>query len=171
MPLGIVSDDIFEKELEKCIHVDIVRGRNGARAVPEVIREIIAEEAIVSDKSGKEIADEFGVSASSVSAYKNSATSTATYHEPNKQLQERNDKLRSEVISTARSRLFEALSHITAEKLKDAKVRDVASVAKDMSTIIHNTEPSNNSAIAGAQFHFHVPAQKSEKDYDIIDVS
>lgn len=175
MPLGIVSDEIFEQELARsdagAKHIDIVRGRGSVRETPEVIREIIAEEAIASNKTGEEVAQEFGISTASVSAYKNGATSTASYNEPDKRLQRANDEVRGTIVRSARSRLMQALEHITPEKLKEAKLRDVASVAKDMSTIMTNMEPQISNGAVNAQFIFHVPKARQESEYDIIEVT
>lgn len=170
MPLGIVSDEQFEFEI-KAIHKDVVRGRGAVPEVPEVIREIIAEDAILTDKTIAEVASAHGVSTASVSAYKNGATSTASYHEPSERLQKKNDKVRSEIIGTARSRLMEALRCITPEKLAEAKPRDLASVAKDMSAVIHNTEPQVSNTQVSAQFIFHSHQNRKESDFDIIDVT
>lgn len=174
MPLGIVSDEEFANELSRIdgsIHKDITRGRGPIKEVPEVIREIIAEDAILSDKSVAELASEHGVSQSSVTAYKNSATSTKSYNEPDARLQKRNDEVRGNIISSARRNLLSALQHITPEKLAEAKLRDIASVAKDMSAVIQNTEPHVSNHIGNAQFIFHVPTSKKESDYEVIDVS
>jgi predicted transcriptional regulator len=171
MPLGIVSDDIFDAEMKHVQHVDINRGRGPIQAVPDIIREIVAEEAILSDKSQAEVAEQFGVSPSSVSAYKHGATSTATYNEPHEKLNKRNDKIRSEVISTARSRLLQALDKITPEKLEATKARDLAGIAKDMSTVISQHEPQVSNQNIGAQFVFHVPTVRKESEYEIIDVT
>lgn len=171
MPLGIVSDEDWNKEVN-IIHKPMAeKGRgNGNGAVPMEIREIIAEEAIVNGNTTK-IAETFGVSKSSVDAYKNGATSTATYNEPNERLQKRNDKVRTEIISSAKERLLAALQHITPEKLKDAKLRDVSSVAKDMASVISATEPQVSNTNIGAQFIYHIPQQKKESDFDVIDVT
>lgn len=174
MPLGVVSDEEFLAEaarISSVAHVDITRGRGAVKEVPEVIREIIAEDAILSDKTIEEIANKHGVSESSVTAYKHDATSTTTYHEPKEKLQKKNDEIRNNIIGTARARLIQALEHITPEKLAEAKLRDIASVAKDMSAVINNTEPQVSATNVGAQFIFHVPKAKQESDFDIIDVT
>ncbi len=165
--MGVVSDEDFEKE---CKHIDIVRGRGNKKEVPEAIREIIAEEAI-NGTPVKDLSEEFNVSPSSISAYKNGATSTATYHEPNEKLSKKNDIVRDNIVSTARARLMQALTHITPEKMAEAKLRDIASVAKDMSAVINNTEPGGKSPFEGAQFIFHVPQARKQDDYEVIDVT
>ncbi len=168
MPLGIVSDEEFDAE---CAHISIERGRGTVKEVPEAIREIIAEDAITGDGSIAEVAEKFGVSSASVSAYKNGATSTASYNQPDKKLKSANDVVRNSIISTARARLIAALDNITPEKMAEAKLRDVASVAKDMSSIITNMEPQVSHGGVNAQFIFHVPKSKTESDFEIIDVT
>lgn len=176
--LGIVSDEIFEAELNDLRGVDsgvariidMKRGRGSVTQVPDVIREIIAEDAIRSDKTQKEVAEDFGVSASSVSAYKNGATSTASYDKPNEQLAEHNNKIRTDIISTARSRLVSALSHITPDKLAEAKLKDVAAVAKDMSVIIKNMEPEikEKDDRPAPQFIMYAPQFVKEEKFETI---
>jgi hypothetical protein len=168
MALGIVSDEEFEKELSKV--VEIKHGRGNKPEIPQEIRKIIAEESI-NGEAAKDIADKYAVSPSSISAYKHGSTSTASYNEPNQELSKRNDEIRAQIIGTARSRLFEALNQITPEKLKYAKLRDVASVAKDMSAVIRDTSPTITTNNMNAQFVFHVPKARDEKDYDIVEVS
>lgn len=174
MALGIVSDEDFDKELKdtsaNAEHINMNKGRGNRSEIPEEIREIIAEEAI-NGAPAKLLSEAFGVSESSISAYKNGATSTSSYHEPNEKLQKKNDQVRQNIIGTARSRLLQALDHITPEKMADAKLRDVASVAKDMSAIVANMEPQVSNQNIGAQFVFHVPKQKRESDFEIIEVT
>lgn len=171
--LGIVSDEYFEREIINCNVqiIDRTRGRGAVKEVPEIIREIIAEDAILSDKTAKQISEEHGISKSSISAYKHGATSTTTYNEPNERLAEHNNVIRNNIISDARSRLVSALQHITPDKLSEAKLRDVASVAKDMSVIIRNMEPDvikdpnkeNNVA-----FVFYNPPPIKEEVFDVV---
>lgn len=173
MPIGIVSNDEFESELNSslAIHKDIKRGRGPALEVPEEIRTIISEEAIISEAPVKEIASAFGVSPSSVSAYKNSATSTSTYNEPNKNLKKNNERVREIISNKARKRLMMALNHITDSALQNAKLRDISAVAKDMSTIMANQAGNNQSGNQlNAQFIFHVPQARNENEYEVVDV-
>lgn len=166
MPIGIVSDEEFNIEF---VHHNGA-GRNGAKAVPESLRQVIAETAIVG--SNKEVAEAFGVSPASVSAYKNGATSTASYNQPNDPLKKHVDEVRDRIGTIAKSKLLAALSHITEENLSQAKPRDLAGIAKDMSTVVNNIQPTAPSGSGGfnAQFIFHSYPIREEKDYDVIDV-
>jgi hypothetical protein len=172
MPLGVVSDTDWEKELTHCgvSHQSIIHGRNNKKEVPSLIRELVAEEAISGEKASV-IAEKYGVSESSVSAYKHDATSTASYDQPDTGLTKANNLVRDQIITTARAKLIAALEHITPEKLADAKLRDVASVAKDMSAVMSNAGGNIANINAGnAQFIFHVPKARRENEYEVIDV-
>jgi hypothetical protein len=170
--LGIVSDADFEKELALCgsSHKDIIRGRNNKKEVPSLIRELVAEESICGVPA-KQLSEKYGISESSISAYKHDATSTTSYHEPNDGLTKANNLVRDQIITTARAKLIAALEHITPEKLAEAKLRDVASVAKDMSAVMSNAGGNITNVNAGnAQFVFHVPKARKEAEYEVIDV-
>lgn len=172
--LGIVSDDVFDKELgdvtSQGIIKNITRGRGARSEVPEVIREIIAEDAISSGMTAQELSEKHEISQSSISAYKHGATSTASYDEPIAELLESNNRVRKDIISNARSRLVSALQHITPDKLSEAKLRDVASVAKDMSAIIKNMEEDIKDSPKGnaPQFIFFAPQPVKEDIFDTI---
>lgn len=172
--LGIVPDDIFDRELGEAQQIgtikDIMRGRGARSEVPEVIREIIAEDAIASNMTARELSEKHEISQSSISAYKHGSTSTASYDEPIAELLESNNRVRKDIISNARSRLVSALQHITPDKLSEAKLRDVASVAKDMSAIIKNMEPEVKDIPKerAPQFIFFAPQPVKEDIFDTV---
>lgn len=200
MPIGIVSDEEFEaqllnkasednnllnKRVKVIINDDVVinnelteesielpsKGRNGSKEVPESLRKLIAGEAIVG-VSAIELSEVFNVSKSSVSAYKNGATSTSTYNNPDEALKLHNDGVRSSIVGMAQSKLIEAINEITAEKLRDAKVNIAASVARDMSSIVKNISPSNEGGSNNNnKVIIYKPRMKEEDDYDVIVVS
>lgn len=189
MPMGIVSDSDFELEksridlgdsipqpksdelTESAEIIDVTRGRpKGAVEVPNGLRQLIGTESITDGRqSALELARQFGVSPSSVSAYTNGATSTASYNQtPNKSSI---DGMKLRVTKRARARLLSALTHITPEKLEEAKVRDLAGIAKDMSAIIKNMEPQtneNNLGNGSPTFIFYSPQFRKEDSYDIV---
>ena len=155
MPLGIVSDSDFEKEIGNCVDVESVpisgeviiqkgpgRGE-GKSNVPDSIRKIIGEEySIEGRQAGLEIANAFGISEQSASAYGNGASSLATYNKPT----EINDFIRSrknKIVKKASSKLNLALEGITEDKLALSKATDLASIAKNLSGIIKDMEPED----------------------------
>lgn len=157
MPIGIVSDDIFESELKNTTgeikrRVPVIEGtivnperpgrREGDRNVPDSLRKIIGETSVLEGRQeAVDLAEMFGISESSVSAYAKGATSTTTYNQPSKSILSHINKSRTRSVKKAQKVLQEALEAITPEKLADVKVRDLAGIAKDMSAVIKNLEP------------------------------
>ena len=170
MSIGIVSDLDFESELSR-ISGDIKKpevkigtvvtpekpGRKpGDNNVPESLRKIIGEESVINGRAeALGLAEMFGVSASSVSAYANGATSTASYDTPSKSLFAHLNKSRARSVKKAQRVLRESLDALTPEKLEHVKARDLAGIAKDMSAIIKNLEPE-------------VPKDDSEKEPQFV---
>jgi DNA-directed RNA polymerase sigma subunit (sigma70/sigma32) len=178
MGMMIVSDEEFDALVNKDDSVskskvtDIKVGRGKVKEVPLVIKKIISE-ASIQGAPPKEIQKLFPVSPSSISAYKNDATSTASYHTPDKELKKSNDIVRETISNSARSKLLDALENITADKLKEANLKTVASVAKDMSYIIKNMEVDDTlkGDTHNTQFVFYAPPIKTENEYESIPVN
>lgn len=144
MSMGILSDTDFEKELEKSktqiVPMNPLGRGNGSRQVPDSLRRIIGENAIEEGSQGtREMTRAFGISDSSLIAYKAGARSTTTYNDrPNR---EHLNRAKERIIGKARKTLVASLDQITPEKLAEEKPRDLAGIAKDMSAIIRNLEP------------------------------
>jgi hypothetical protein len=189
MPMGIVSDKDFSDELTRASSdakkplpeiispvlegqiVDVNRGRPvGSVEVPNSLRKVIGEESAINGRqSAIELAETFGLSPSSVSAYANGATSTATYDEtPNRpHINIAKDKITKRAFST----LSKAIKHITEDKLIAAKAKDLAGIAKDMAAVVRTMEPEvkgptnvNN----GPTFVFYSPQQRKEEAFDVV---
>lgn len=182
MPIGIVSDSDFDLELERSNKVQrgevrnkipLGRGINHVE-VPESLRKIIGE---TSEINGREdalnLASKFGISPSSVSAYANGATSTTTYHQSNPDLKKHINNAKEQISNKAKNRLISALDEITPEKLAEAKLRDVSSIARDMSAIIKDLEPEDKveRSETGPTFVFYSPQMKKEDSFETIDMS
>lgn len=184
MPMGIVSDKDFEKEVEKTditpihdskakIHV-IERGRpTGGVEVPDSLRKVIGETAINDGRQeALTLAKNFGISASSTSAYSNGATSTASYHD--RVNGATIDNAKNKITSKALNKLKLALNHITPEKLENTKARDLAGVARDMSAVIKNMEPEPTAEANGNKnnsptFVFYTPQFVKQESFEVID--
>lgn len=179
MPMLIVNDVDLEGELNRLSdgksHVGQVKDRElgrkeGTKEVPEELRKIIGENALI--EGNKSTAKAFGVSESSVSAYKKGATSTKSYNDPDADLKAFMDESRNKISTKARRKLIDAIDNITDSKLEECSVKVLASVARDMSSVIRNMEPeqkedrSNN-----VQFVLFAPQMKNESDFALKQVN
>jgi hypothetical protein len=180
MPVGLVDDKDFEKELERLqgkVVPSVHKGRaEGDKNVPESLRKVIGETAVIDGRGAAlDLASQFGISPSSVSAYAKGATSTTSYDTPSKSLLGHINKSRQRAISRAQKTLNGALSAISQEKLDYTDAKDLSGIAKDMSVIIRNLEPQQ---VAGSmttnetkQFVIYAPMFKEEKSFDSIVVN
>jgi hypothetical protein len=153
---------------------DIKRGRGNTPEVPKIIRESVARAAIDGEGTGAEIAEAFGISPSSVSAYKVGATSTTTYDSPDDSLMSTIVGHRQGISKRARGTLLAALDEITPDTLKGIKARDLSAIAKDMSSIIVDMEPpipAQPINQQNVQFVFMAPRVRSEDSYEIREVA
>ena len=175
MPMGILSDKEFEEELSS-IQVPSeskLKGRGEVKEVPESLRKVIAEDAINGD-SPKELSRAYGVSESSISAYKVGATSTSSYNRPDEKLLQAGISARSRLSSKSRRILIKALNQITDDKLKFTKAIELSSIAKNMSGIMNDMEERNkeliNNGTINQQVIIYKPRMQSEEEFDVIDV-
>jgi len=194
MPIGLVADNDFEKELERCsgkrksvqkeshpVEAEIVTtervGRSvGDNNVPESLRKLIGEEALLNGRDAAlQLAADFGISSSSVSAYTKGATSTASYNSPSKSLISHINKSRERAVKRASKTLNAALGAITQEKLDYTDADKLSGIAKDMSVIINNLEPKDDSPDPSApkapQFVIFAPQFRTENSFESITVN
>lgn len=187
--MGIVTDSEFEAERQKTETpsvtiptkspliegevVTIPRGRGeGNIETPESVRKLIADTYQSEGRPAAiQLAKSFGLSESSVSAYAVGANSTATYNDrPNASVVERS---RNIVQGRALSKLKKAIHHITDDKLRDAKPRELAGIARDMSAVVKAMEPEKQSGEGintngGPAFVFYAPKFTKEENYETV---
>ena len=183
MPIGIISQEDFNKELHNSNHKNVItniparsdqviiideipKGRNGKPEVPAEIRSLIAQEALLG-VSNKYLAREFNVSESSVSAYKNGATSTTTYDTGNKDLKKRNNIFRDRIVKKASRIALKTLSVIDEGEVAKLGPRDQMALAKDASAIVKNMTPEVDDNQSNVNYIFFAPKQKEEEDFDV----
>ena len=199
MPLGLLSDQEFNRELESLskgrgngvsnrtknsVPSDQVvedgvpnHGRKeGDTNVPDSLRQVIGETSVIDGpQEAMSIARMFGVSRSSVSAYAKGATSTKSYDTPSKKIIDHINKSRRRNIKKASSVLADALSAITQEKLDYTDAKDLSGIAKDMSTVIKNLEPPKDQGEGTGnrppQFVIFAPSFRDERVYEQIVVN
>ena len=191
MPMGIVSDKEFDSELtnsggkireesnstpkpNKPLTGEVVdmpsKGRgNGNVEVPNGLRRVIGATAVEDGRDqALELAKQFGISPSSVGAYTAGATSTASYDsQPNQDVIK---TTRDRIGKVARGKLMKALRHITDDKLQEAKVGEIATVAKQMSGVIKDMEPEKEKEpnSGGPTFVFYSPQFRKEENFEIV---
>jgi hypothetical protein len=172
MPLGIISDEAFEKELENLSKRDVrdaevkelpTRGRKEeVPNIPKEIRKTIADCA-VDGESRKVIAGAFGISEPTVTNIKNG------YGEVNQDVQDHVKTRREKITSRASSKLMTALRELTPAKIADASAREISGIAKDMSQVIRNLEPQEKGTSVAGNFVFFAPSgTKQIADYEVI---
>lgn len=189
MAIGVVSSEDFDSELDRAEKspvpelkrsqiIDLPKGgrASGDNNVPQAIREIISETSVEENRaSALAFAKMFDVSPSSVSAYSNGSTSTASYNKQNKQLADKLTKAKLRVANRARHRLNLAIENITEDKLSEANLKDLALVAKSMSGVIKDMEPSVTERNGDVNFNgpsivMYNPGFAKESNFDTIDV-
>jgi predicted transcriptional regulator len=189
MPVGLVSDSDFENELSRLsgvkkeshpttpeiVEMDQKGRKEGDTNVPDALRQIIGEDAVINGRqSALGIARMFGLSDSSVSAYAQGATSTASYHEPKSSFINHIQKSRARASKKAGKVLDAALGAITQEKLDYTDAKELSGIAKDMSVIIRNLDPPSSSdspvTTNQPQFVIFAPQFRDERSFDHITV-
>lgn len=187
--LGVVTEEQFKKELDNCVSPVIERkppnegiiipnkdrGRGvGNVGVPEELRKLIGEESIIHGRqSALDLASDFGISPSSVSAYTKGATSTASYHKPEDTLVRYLESRKRRITKKSLRVLTDALDTLTPEKLKTIKARDASAIAKDMSVISKNMEKTDQTTNGNnaPQFVVYAPQVRDERSYETIVVN
>lgn len=209
MPLGIVSDDEFLKEVENSsikkegtipqpkaatakIHSPTMeekvneaitgivedmpsRGRQkGSVEVPDSLRKIIGEtNEIEGRKQAIALAKSFGISSSSVSAYANGATSTATYDNSRESIvthiQGRKDKVAGSALSILRQS-FSLMRANEDHKLKACSAPELAGIARSMASVVKmmEPEPEKTNEVIKPQFVVFAPVMKDESHFEVI---
>jgi hypothetical protein len=176
MGMGVVSDEDFDLEVSKLsdnkssVITYNDKGRSeGDNNIPDAIRKI-ASEALLNGAPAKLVCTELSISPASASAYKNGATSTATYDKPNKSLISHNDKIKERINGRASNVMLKALKHITTAKLLDAKPTDLSQIAANMARVIDKTTPKIAEQATNTII-FYSPKQIDSKNFEVIDVS
>lgn len=181
MPMGVVNDADFEKEVNNSgipitgEVIDIPRpGRKENDVnVPESLRKIIGEtNEIEGRQSALEFAKSFGVSPSSVSAYANGANSTSSYNTPNTELANHINGRKQKVVGSALTRLTRALGHLTSDRIATSSAREISAIAKDMAQVVNMMEdkiPDNpNQSKQAPQFLVYAPTMIDERKFEVI---
>lgn len=152
------------------------RGRQkGSVEVPDSLRKIIGEtNELEGRKQAIALAKSFGISSSSVSAYANGATSTATYDNPRESIvthiQGRKDKVAGSALSILRQS-FSLMRANEDHKLKACSAPELAGIARSMASVVKMMEPEPDKVSVGEnrpQFVVFAPVMKDESHFEVI---
>ncbi len=182
MAIGVVTHSDFEQEmlslgigrdLENKVNEEVrllVHGRGNKAATPVGIQILVAEEKALGAPS-KELEEAFDVSASSVSAYGNGATSTASYDTPKPELVNAINATNDKIAVVATRKLMRALDAITDNKVDDLGPLKAADLASKMSNVIKNTRvDADDRKDSGVKIIVFQPRIKEEDEYQTIQV-
>lgn len=153
------------------------RGRKpGDNNVPDSLRKLIAETALMDGREAAlQLAKDFGISASSVSAYTNGATSTTTYNEPKSSIVQHVNIIKERAIKRASRTLNGALKAISQDKLDNTDAKDLAGIARDMTVVIKNLSPDSSSEGSDGtktpQFVVFAPQFRDERSFESITIN
>lgn len=189
MPMGVVSQKDFEKEVDnsavaeseivlpnlpptripEVVEMERPGRKEGDNNVPNGLRKLIGVTSVEDGRQAAlQLAEQFGVSPSSVSAYAEGATSTSTIDEkPNGKII--NDT-KQRIARKASKVLNRALLNITDEKLAATKAVELAQIAKSMSGVVKDMEPEDEGAGNKQEpiFQVFAPQIHQENHYDTI---
>ncbi len=170
--LGLLSDSDFEIELLNLsgkssdgVVLPRLVGRGPIKEKPEMVRQLLAETALEGNTS-KDVARAFGVSPQAVNAYRNGATSCATYNQPDLNLNQAVNNKKLATKELAHQRIVDALTAITPAKISEAGLKTQASVARDMSVVYKNLIDEPDEKQQNVQFVIFAPQIKTEDDYN-----
>lgn len=191
MPIGIVSPDDFLKEVSslnpkenKDFEVEIIppsssniiqekqKGRKeGDVNVPSSLRNLISSVAIEEGRQAAlDLAKDFGLSASSVSAYSNGSTSTKSYHEPKEEIKRVIVNTKEKITKKAKRILLKSFDGMTDEKIQEAKLETLSVVARNMSSIIKDMDTDSDEHKDKPVFVVMAPTILKEEVFDTIAV-
>jgi len=171
MPVGLVSDEEFDQEYGSIVDIERPGRRPGDNNVPPALRKVIAEEALTNGNGeANKLAELFGVSKSSVSAYKNGATSTDSYNLPDSKLVNHVNEVKNKIRGKAQSKLIMALNEVTKDKLQSSKLRDIVATAQAMSSVVRNLDEDSDSGkhINPNNFIIFAPYIKHESEFKTV---
>ena len=146
---------------------------NEVNNVPQSLRMIIGETAAVEGLGrAKELADTFGgLSQPTISTY---ARGEVSPNGNNKQDDDMLDYLngrKTKITKRALNKINLALNLMDEERLKGCDAKELATISKEMSTVVKHMEPKNRDErekVQPVQFIMYAPQVRSENHYETV---
>jgi hypothetical protein len=176
---SVVDDDSNKEEEEEVIIPEIVTSASivGRKSdignVPQSLRKILAEEAVVGgNKSAQQLMDGLGMNLSqpTLSTYKRGEVSPDIPTNDSKDLYDYINGRKNKIGKRALNRLNLALAHLDEAKLRGLEARELSGVAKDMAIIAEKMEPKQKEQekVAPVQFIMMAPQINNEAHYETV---
>jgi hypothetical protein len=161
----------FEKNNHSRIEVIKHGGSNGGKVLTTEERVLIGTVARAGLGTGQELADEFGVTRTTVQNLKAGRVSSPAgpRYQPHPELEEQITGKLSIVETKALDVLMNALGVITPDKLAKTNAKDASTIAVNASKIVQNCAPQSVSDNR-IQVIMYAPKLKDLKEYDVVDV-
>ena len=156
----IVTKEQIEERLnsnKNIIHRGFSSSETNSPRQPEFIKKIEAG-LVIEGESQRDVAAAFGVDYRSINK--------VTQADPD--VKQRLEAKRNNIRDSALDSLMNALGFINGEKLKDAKLTELSSVAKDMSVVVEKM--SSKDSLGDRTLIVFAPVIKSERDYEVIEL-
>jgi hypothetical protein len=153
------------------LEIKEIKHNNGhKRTLPNEERVLIGTIARAGFGTNDEIAEEFGVTATTVNDLKHGRVCSPAHPRfvPHPELEEKILGKLNEVEEKAIDKLMASLGVITEEKLNECSAPQASVVASNMSKIVSNCRPQvqdNRKMIV-----MYAPRQKSLEDFNVVDV-
>lgn len=144
---------------------------NGASEIPPTVRKLLGTLAAVSKESCKSIANTFGVTQPTVNKAARGLIGNRLDKALAADVEATSERSLEEAHSAAIDCMMDSLTFLKP-KLKDPdiKARDLSRIATDMSRVTSNIQPKGEGNNNVKVIFFCPEKQKTEKDYDVIDV-
>lgn len=173
MAMGVVSEADLQAELAKVIQKERPGRNQGDKNVPEALRKVISETSITEGRQeAVALANMFGVSNSSTSAYARGATTTDAPINSNKALADSNKRVFGKIQKRAQSKLLIALDQIDETSIGNCDAVEASQVAKNLAGIIKDFSPDLKNPESGVslqqQLVIYAPFIRREDEFPVI---
>ena len=139
----------------------------GDTEIPTMLKVISATAAEAGLATNKELAEQFDISAQTISDARNGRVGARKDSELSDRIRKNLDTVQDRAID----RLMQSLDLMDDEKLHNCKATDLSSIAANMSRVVEKVSPKSKDAFAGVQVILYSPRVRDLSNYDVIDVS
>ena len=183
MALGIVSDEVFNQEVEKYLEGTVVQpssnpkgaGRKpGSNDVPESLQKLLGDTKLESGKAAaRELAVGLGLGPRQADVYALGKNGLGSNDPIVPGLAAHIEKTKERIARKAGALTEKAIDNLTEDKLAGASVAELATVMRSAAAVVKEMEPpvqAGPSNTQNVQIVLHAPRMLDEKNLEVIDV-